>query len=69
VTAVLDTLGQAVTHFCAQLSREGYMVDLERAGDLHVVLVRHWGGEVVGRYIASAAEGRIYIDELQDTAP
>src|SRR5690242_20446276 len=49
MTAVLDTLGQAVDRFCAQLSREGYMVDRERAGDLHLILVRDWDGEFVGR--------------------
>jgi hypothetical protein len=69
VTAVLDTLGRAVTHFCAQLSREGYMVDRERAGDLHLILVRDWDGKVVGRYFASAAAGRISIEEFQDAAP
>jgi hypothetical protein len=68
-TAVLDTLGRAVTHFCAQLSREGYMVDRERAGDLHLILVRDWDGKVVGRYFASAAAGRISIEEFQDAAP
>jgi len=69
VTAVLDALGQAVDRFCAQLSREGYMVDRERAGDLHLILVRDWDGEVVGRYIASAAAGRIWIEEFQNVAP
>jgi hypothetical protein len=51
------------------MSREGYMVDRERAGDLHLILVRDWDGEVVGRYIASEAAGRIWIEEFQDVVP
>jgi hypothetical protein len=63
-----DDLERAVGRFCAQLSREGYMVDLERAGDVHVVLVRDWDGDVVGRYIASAADDGVHIEEFQDSA-
>jgi hypothetical protein len=62
-----NDLERAVGRFCAQLSREGYMVDVERAGDAHVVLVRDWDGDVVGRYIACAAEDGIHIEEFQNS--
>jgi hypothetical protein len=62
-----NDLERAVGRFCAQLSREGYMVDLERAGDLHVVLVRDWDGDVVGRYIGSADEDGVHIEEFQSS--
>jgi hypothetical protein len=32
-------------------------------------LVRDWDGDVVGRYVASAAAGRIWIEEFQHAAP
>jgi hypothetical protein len=64
-----DDLGLVVDRFCAQLKREGYRVDRERAGDLHVVLVRDWDGDVVGRYFASAVAGRVYIEEFEESAP
>jgi hypothetical protein len=51
------------------MSREGYMVDRERAGDLHLILVRDWDGDVVGRYIGSMADDGIRIEEFQDSAP
>ena len=64
-----DNLGRAVDRFCAELKREGYWVDRERAGDLHVLLVRDWHGDVVGRYFASAASGRVSIEEFEKSAP
>jgi hypothetical protein len=64
-TAVGVDLERVVGRFCAQLQREGYWVDRERAGDLHLVLARDREGEVAGHYVASTEEDGVHIAEIR----
>jgi hypothetical protein len=56
----------AVGRFCIQLRREGYRVEHELVGDVHLVSAYEPGGRAVAHYIACKTEDGLSIEELRD---
>jgi hypothetical protein len=60
----LKGLERRVFRFCAQLEREGYRVNRERVGDVHVIEARERRGQAVVRYVAALTGDGVRIDEI-----
>jgi hypothetical protein len=59
-------LQRTLSRFCDQLRREGYVVEHELVGDLHVISACEWDGEVAHQYFASLGEAGLCIEEVRD---
>ena len=59
-----DDAFRAVGRFCTQLRREGYRVEHELVGDVHIILAYEPGGRAVARYIACPTDDGFCIEEV-----
>jgi hypothetical protein len=57
---------RTVGRFCTQLRREGFRVEHELVGDVHLVSAYEPGGRAVAHYIACKTEDGFSIEELGD---
>jgi hypothetical protein len=61
-----DDLLRVVGRFCTQLRREGYRVEHELVGDVHLISAYEPDGQAVARYIACPAKEGVSIEEVPD---
>jgi hypothetical protein len=61
-----DDALRAVGRFCTQLRREGYRVEHELVGEVHIVSAYEPDGRAVARYIACTTQDGFCIEEVRD---